>query len=124
MSYEEPIIQFVGLKDLKTEDQERVKELAANYHAKLQRMVQNITSLVVHIKEHEKTGKKKEDSKTKRIKYVVHVRMIAPMKTFASSKAVDWDIARVVHKAFRDVEAEVKHAFRTDSSYQKPYFKG
>ena len=121
MSYEEPVIQFIGLNQLKPEDQAKVKELTANYHEKLQRMVQNITSLVVHIKEHEKTGKKEEDSKTKRIKYVVHVRMVAPMRTFASSKAVDWDIARVVHKAFRDVEAEVKHAFKTDTSYKKSY---
>jgi len=106
-------IQFTGLNELAPEDQARVKDLSAEYYDKIKRGLKNITSLAIHIKATKKEGNKK--------KYSVHIKAIAPTAIFASTKAVDWDIARVMHKAFNDIQQEIKHRFHSDTTFRKSY---
>ena len=111
MEYE--VIQFTGLKELDSLAQGRVKEISAFYYDKIKRSLKSITTLKVHIKVYKKEGSRK--------KYSVHVKAIAPTKIFVSTKAADWDIARVMHKAFQDIEREILHRLKTDSQHKKPY---
>jgi hypothetical protein len=107
------LIQFTGLKELESLDQERVKDLAATYYDKIKRSLKNITTLQIHIKEYKKEGARK--------KYSVHIKAVAPTKVIVSTKAHDWDIARVMHKAFQDIEREIVHKLKTDDQHNKPY---
>jgi len=104
------IIQFTGLNDLTESDQSRVRDLSSEHYSKIKRALKNITSLAVHIKMHKKEGSKH--------KFSVHVKAIAPTVMFTSTKAVDWDIARVMHKAFNDIEQEIKHRFHSDATFR------
>ena len=104
----EGIIQFIGINELSPEEQETVQELATKAHERITTILQNITELVVHIKTYENEGERK--------KYSLHVRCAAPSLMFESEKAHDWDLARVLHKAFNDIEQQIKHKLHTDSS--------
>ncbi len=118
---EQEMIQFVGLKDLSPFDQGIVQNLTAKYFGQLKRYTKNLTSLVIHVKAYEKkTAKGMEKTRGKK-KYAVHIKVSVPTKTFASTKAVDWDLNRVIHQAFKNVEGEIVHRFKDDVSYKKPY---
>jgi hypothetical protein len=118
---EQEVIQFVGLKDLSASDQGVVQNLTAKYYNQLKRYTKNFTSLVIHVKSYEKkTAKGTEKTRGKK-KYSVHIKVAVPTRTFASSKAVDWDLNRVIHQAFKNVEGEIVHRFKDDVSYKKPY---
>lgn len=107
------IIQFVGVKKLPAEDQARVHALSTEYHFTIQRQLKNLTSLIIHVKEYKKEGK--------RHKYSIHVRAVAPTQIFESTKAADWDLSRTLHKAFKDLEREIQHQLHTDD--QRPRIK-
>lgn len=100
----EEIIQFIGVKDLKPEEQEMVKILSAEYYGKIKRSLKNLTSMAIHIKTHHNEGTKK--------KFSIHVRVIAPTRMIESDKASDWDLARTLHKAFKNIEREIEHIFK------------
>lgn len=106
-------IQIIGVKELDEFELPLVNKLANEYYQKIQRELQNVTSVVIHIKSYEKEGKRK--------KYSIHVRVIAPTRIFESSKAQDWDLARTLHKAFRDIERELQHKLHTDDQRPKRY---
>lgn len=106
-------IQFIGLTELDPDEQHVVQDLATEYYDKVQRSVKEVTSLVIHIKQHAKGGARK--------KYSVHIRVDAPSFVFESTKANDWDLAKTVHKAFQDVENGIKHKFHTEKGYKRPY---
>ena len=95
-------IQFIGYDDL--DDQEKVvlNKLATEYHEKIQRFFLNEDlNLVVQIKKLKKDGDKH--------KYSLHIRVNAPASVAQSSKAADWDLARALHKAFKDLERSIEH---------------
>ncbi len=106
----EDIIEFVGLSDLDETEKEILNTLSTEYYQKLKRTLKNVTSLVVHIKKYKKQGTKH--------KFSINVRAIAPTRAFESTKAADWDLARTLHKAFKDLENQIKHKLHTDD--QKP----
>ncbi len=108
-------IQFSGLNDLGSEDQVRVKDLAAEYYEKIQRSLKNITSLQIRVKPYKTAG---GDGKKK--KFSVNAKAIAPTAVLAAS-ADDWDIARVMHKVMQDIEHEIQHRFHSDDQHDKPY---
>ncbi len=103
---EHEIIQFVGVKDLEPVDQAVVNKLSTEYYDKLKRMINNLASLKVHVKVSNEEGKKK--------KYHMHTQLIAPTKTFTSTKSEDWDLPRALHKTFQDLEHQVNHTFHAD----------
>ena len=99
-------IQFIGVAKLPPEQQAVVQKLSTEYYGKIKRSVRNLTSMVVHIKEYKKEGT--------RHKYSIHVRVICPSQIFESTKASDWELERVLHKSFKDVEREIQHQLHTD----------
>ncbi len=104
-------IQIVGIKELDEPEKDIVNKLANEYFLKFKRELQNFTSLVVHIKCYNKDGKKK--------KYSINARIISPTRMFESTKAADWDLARTLHKSFKDLEREIQHRLHTDDQHDK-----
>ncbi|MBN2112135.1 hypothetical protein JW707_03485 [Candidatus Woesearchaeota archaeon] len=106
----EEVIQFIGVKDLSDEEQATVNMLSTEYYGKIKRSLKNLTSLAVQVKTYQKEGAKK--------KYSVNVRVIAPTHIIEADKASDWDLARTMHKAFKNIEHEIEHKLKVSS--QKP----
>ncbi|MBU0536659.1 MAG: hypothetical protein KKE20_06855 [Nanoarchaeota archaeon] len=96
-------IQFKGVSELSKEEKEIVNKLSTEYYAKIKRKLHNDTSLQLHIKAHSKGGERK--------KYSAHLRVIAPTKTL-ESKEDDWDLARTLHKVYKNMETEVNKTFK------------
>lgn len=109
----ESIIRYIGLKDLEEIDQNLVTNLTQEYFPKIQISLKHIMELIVHIKRYKKTGH--------RSKWAVHVRAQTPSHIFESTKAADWELPRTMHKAFKDLESQVKHRLHSDTSRDKPY---
>ncbi|MBW2976503.1 hypothetical protein KY347_03590 [Candidatus Woesearchaeota archaeon] len=99
-------IQIIGIKDLDDMETEAVNRLANRYYKKIQRQIKNITSMVVHIKSSNKEGKQRN--------YSIHVKVIAPTRIFVSTKAMDWNFEKTLHKSFKDVEKRIQHSMHTD----------
>jgi hypothetical protein len=104
------VIQYVGLNELNEVEIPMVNTLATEYYEKIKRALHNETSIKVHIKTHSKSGS--------RPKYSIHVQAKAPTRLFESTKAVDYDLARCLHKAFKDIEREIEHAFGKEPSWK------
>jgi CBS domain-containing protein len=104
-------IQFIGLKklekDLDPYTYDYVQKLASFYAEKIAYLIKNINMITVTFKKYGKGGK--------RAKFSVHVRVAAPTTVFTSTKAADWDIARTVHKSFKNVEREILHRFHKEA---------
>ena len=101
------IIQFIGLNELEGPEQDRVNALATEHYEKIKRLLNNATSLVIHIKPYNKSGHSS--------KYSIHVRALAPTKTFEADKT-DWDLARAMHKVFKALEKEIEHEFHSEDT--------
>ena len=99
MQYDE--IKYVGLHDLNPLEQESVHKIAIEYFPKMKREVDNLVSMKVTIKTHHIGGKRK--------KYSIHVQMSSPGHTFTSTRAVDWDISRTMHKSCTECLAQIIH---------------
>ena len=97
-------IQYIGLNELDPVEQEMVKKLVDEYSYKVKRLLHNITSIVLHIKCHSKGGKRE--------RIEISLRAIAPTRIFEVGKTEDWDLARAVHKAFKDLISEVEKAYK------------
>lgn len=106
-------IQIIGIKDLDEMEIESVNRIANRYYGKIQRQIKNTASLVVHIKSYEKEGKQR--------KYAIHVKVIAPAGIFTSTKAVDWNLEKALHKSFEEVEKRIQHSLHTDNQHKKTY---
>ena len=95
-------IKIIGIKELNEEEIDIVNKLAKEYYSKVQRAIKNITSIVIHVKIYNVTGKRKQ--------YEVNVKVVAPTKSF-DSKAVEWDLAKALHMALGKVERMIEHRF-------------
>ena len=95
-------IKIIGIKELNDNEIEIVNRLAKEYYNKIQRAIKNITSIVIHVKTYNVTGKRKQ--------YEINIKVVAPTKTF-DSKAVEWDFAKALHTAFNKVERMIEHRF-------------
>ncbi|RJQ19362.1 hypothetical protein C4580_05495 [Candidatus Woesearchaeota archaeon] len=103
------LIQYIGVSALSPEEQDTVNTIATEHYEKIKRGVHNDTSLVVHVKTHNAEGNRK--------KYSMHVRVITPTKQqFDSSNADDWELPRALHKAFEDVQNQIRHKLHTDTT--------
>lgn len=107
-------IQYIGLEQLNDEEKEILNRLSKEYYEKIRRTLKNETTIIVHVKEHKKTGNRK--------KYSVHVRVNAPTKPFDSENA-DWELAKVLHESFKDLERQIQHKLHTDDQENKPRMK-
>lgn len=108
---EEPI-QIVGMHEIKDEfEKATINKLANEYYQKIQRALNNITPVVLHIKRHSKGGK---------VKWDMRVRVVAPTRIFEAQES-DWDLARSLHKVFKNIERELQHKLKVDNQWDKPY---
>ncbi|HLF55200.1 MAG TPA: hypothetical protein VI612_05800 [Candidatus Nanoarchaeia archaeon] len=103
---ETEVIQFIGVKDLSSEEQETVQRLTTENYEKIKRKLHNLTNMTVHVKCYQKEGDKK--------KYSMHVKVAAPTHVFDSSNADDWELPRALHKAFEDIMHQIQHRMHTD----------
>ncbi len=95
-------IKIIGIKELDDKEVKTVNRLAKEYYNKIQRAIKNITSIVMHVKTYNVTGKRKQ--------YEINVKVMAPTKSF-DSKATDWELAKALHMAFNKVERMIEHRF-------------
>jgi len=95
-------IKIIGIKELDDNEVETVNRLAKEYYGKIQRAIKNITSLVIHVKTYNITGKRKQ--------YEINVKVVAPTRTF-DSKAAEWELAKALHIVFRKIERMIEHRF-------------
>jgi ribosome-associated translation inhibitor RaiA len=98
-------ISFRGLTKLmlNKESIKHLKELAGNNLDKMQKYG-SFSHVILHIKQHEKTGK--------RHRYEVHSRITSPGEPIAA-KSQDWDIKVALRKSLKDIENQLKHQFRS-----------
>lgn len=106
-------IQYIGIEQLTPEERATLDKLSAEYYGTIQRSLKNLTSVIVHIKEYKKEGKRK--------KYAISVRAVAPTVIFEEKHAADWDFARTLHKAFKNIERQIQHKLHTDDQHNKPH---
>ncbi len=92
-------IEYAGLKEINEKEKEILDKLSEEYYPKIKRKLHNELTLKIHIKKYSETGEKH--------KWSIHAKAIAPTKIFTSDKACDWDFARTLHKAFKDLENEI-----------------
>jgi len=117
-------IQYIRVEELSPDERATLDKLSAEYYRTIQRSLKNITSIIVHIKEYKKAAPKKKEErgdyeKPKRKKYAVHIKVAAPTMIFEEKNAADWDLARTLHKAFRNLERQIQHRLHTDNQRTK-----
>jgi phage host-nuclease inhibitor protein Gam len=117
-------IQYIGADQLTEGERIALNTLSAEYYDKIKRMLKNDISLVIQIKEYKKAAPRKKEElaeyqKTKRKKYALHIRVLAPTRMFEEKHAADWDFARTLHKAFNNLEKEIQHRLHTDDQKSK-----
>ena len=105
-------IQVIGGELLDDTEKAITNDLMKEYYPKITRQLKNITSITVHVKAHSKGGKRK--------KYDIRVKAIAPTRPFEAQES-DWDLARTLHRVFRNIIREIQHKFRTDSQHKKSH---
>ena len=88
-----------------------IQKITEHYAEKISE-IQKIESIKVKIKEYSKKGKAH--------KYSVHAQIKAG-KILASAEDADWDINRVMHKVFKDLEKQIVNKFSKRSAYKKPF---
>ena len=104
-------IQVVGIDKLSENQVETANKLANEYYEKITRSLKNITSLIIHIKVYNKGGGKS--------KFAVHSRVASPGHHFESSRAIDWNFARTLHKSLKDIERQIEHTFHAGQNMKK-----
>ena len=109
---ENEIIQFIGVNELEDADQAVVNKLSTEYYEKIKRSLNNLTSMTVHIKTYKDEG-------GNRLKYSMHTKVIAPTHIFDSEKTSDWDLARALHKTFKDLESQIEHKLHVSDQKEK-----
>lgn len=111
-------IRFIGLNQAELEPYQKynVQKIASNEAFKLQREIHNAFSLVIHLKEYEKAGKKEG----KQHKYAVHLRVEYPGRIITVAQD-DWDIETALRKTFENAKNNLKKKFKGDSSRKKYY---
>lgn len=97
-------IQIIGMDEIEDDiDRETVNKIINIYYGKIQRSLKNVTSVSLHVKAHSKGGKAK--------KWDLRVKVIAPTKVFESQES-DWELARTLHRVFKNIEREIEHYFK------------
>lgn len=104
-------IQVIGIKDLDDMEIDAVNRIADRYYPKIKREFKNDFSLIIHIKSYEKDGRQR--------KYAVHARAIAPTRIIVSTKGIDWDINKALHKAFSDIIHRLHHSLHSDEQHKR-----
>ena len=120
MSLSKDVVQFKGLDLLTDEEKVILEKIVPEYYEKIKRSLHNIIQIQIHFKAYEKTGSGKED-KTKRRKFDIHMKVLAPTKNiFSSSKPAthiknkDWKFTKSLSEAFKNLENQIKKTVLSD----------
>lgn len=111
--------QFIGIKNLTDKEQELVKATSASYLDKVDRALPNLEEITIQIKEHS-AAKKPEADETKRKKFSIKIKAAFGKKVLETS-SFGWDLHKVLHKTFKEMETHIAHTLRNETSYKKPY---
>ncbi|MEM4336589.1 MAG: HPF/RaiA family ribosome-associated protein [Candidatus Woesearchaeota archaeon] len=108
------LIQYKGINLLNESEKSILNKLSSEYYEKIRNhFLKNTTKIEIHIKAYDQTGERK--------KFSVDIKVISPTrKTYVSNKSQDWDFARAIHKAFRDLENQIKKDIHKDESHPRP----
>ena len=113
---EEEFIQFVGVADLEAAERPRVEEICRSEFEKV-RNIAKLNQIKVHVKVYGKAPPEAEkEGKAARKKYSIHLQGISGSKTFDVDKASDFDLARALRKAFKDLRAMLEHKFHGETT--------
>jgi len=106
-------IQIIGVDEIDDDlEKSTIDKITREYYEKIERALGANASITVHIKQHGKGGQRKKSD--------IRVRVDAPSKMFEAQES-DWDLARALHKVFKNVERELQHKLRVDDQRDKPY---
>ena len=105
-------IQIIGRNEISEKDINLVNKLANEYYGKFKRALKNEVSIKLHIKQHSKTGKKHKSD--------IRVKVVAPTRIFEAQES-DWDLARTLHRVFKNIERQLEHRLRVDEQRNKSY---
>lgn len=105
-------VSYIGLSklNLQSHQQESIERIVSTEAPKLERLVNNKFTLVIHIKSYDKAGKKQ--------KFSVHMRIEHPGKIITCSDD-DWKIESALHKVFEHAENALRGRFHSDSQQRK-----
>lgn len=109
------LIEISGSSSLDTLDPinlAKFERTCVKFGEKIERMLDNVTKIKIHIKGVHEGGKQR--------KIEMDIKAISPTKTFAGH-AVGWDVEKVTHQCFQDIEKQIIHHFKSDTSYRKSY---
>jgi len=101
----EEIIQYVGLDQLDEKEKAILNKLSSEYHGRIKRILNNNTSLVVHIKKFKKEGKANKEHK-----FNITVKTVAPTRPFRAAEN-DWNLNTAIRAAFEKLEKELEKAY-------------
>ncbi len=104
-------IEFVGVSKLDEGEKQTVNKLSTFYYDKYLRVLGKQTAIKVDVKTYDKEGNRK--------KFAVHLRTMTAKKTFECD-AADWDLARTLHKVFKDMERVIEHQFKVEGHPRNP----
>ncbi len=96
-------IQYKGVNELSPEEKRVVDKLSSEYYGKIQRELQNITSVELHVKTFDSEGRQK--------RYLIKAKVSAPTRIF-EAEYEDWDIARTLHKVYNKLENQIRKRFK------------
>lgn len=108
-------IQYIGIDDLDAKERAILDKLSAEYYDTIQRSLKNEVSITIHVKKH----KQEEDNPEKQHRFEITIKVAAPTAIFEEKHAEDWDFARTLHKAFKNIERQIQHRLHTDDQHNK-----
>lgn len=105
-------IQITGIDEISDDDKDIVNKLANEYYSKIKRALRNEISIKLHVKQHSKKGKRHKSD--------IRVQLLAPTRRFEAQES-DWDLARTLHRVFKNIERQLQHKLKVDDQRNKPY---
>ena len=109
------MLEIINLKELTDSEIKDIKTVASTHLKKIRMKTSDDFTVLLHVKKHDDKGDK---DKTK--KYSIHARLEAD-RTDLGVKAADWDLKKVTHQVLEKLQNRIKHKFKRDTSYKKPY---
>lgn len=99
-------VQFIGLKDLHPDDQEKIKDIIYTKSLFIEREIKKINSLRLHFKTYKQGGNKR---------YSVHLMINSPGKVITADRVSEssrWDPIAAVYEVIDDAREQIRHKFK------------
>ena len=104
-------IEYIGLRECTIEEIQEIKSVTEAAYKKLLRDFPKDPSFQVHVKKYGSSGA--------RSKYSVHLRLNEPTQKLEATQD-DWELARALHRAMDNLNAEVRHWYKHEVTPKKP----